>query len=227
MKRYDTMNLIKFIPLGMFAVNSYAVVSDKNNAVIIDAPSGAAAGLKLLNNNDITVQKILLTHGHCDHIECLAYIAEKTGAEVCIHEADEPKLSDSKLNQFDFFADAFDTENLPHVKNAFRLHDGDIISLDEIEIKVMHTPGHTSGGVCYFAGNMIFSGDTLFAGSIGRTDMPDGDMSALKNSLEKLASLSKDYDSFEVYPGHGPYTTIAREKMYNPYLKEIKYDNFD
>jgi glyoxylase-like metal-dependent hydrolase (beta-lactamase superfamily II) len=219
------MELIKFTPLGMFAVNSYAIVSDKNNAVIIDAPSGAEAGLKLLNNKGITVKKILLTHGHCDHIECLAYIAEKAGAEVYIHEADEPKLSDNNLNQFYFFADAFDTENLLPVKNAVKLHDGDVITLDEIEIKVMHTPGHTSGGVCYFAGNMIFSGDTLFAGSIGRTDMPDGDMSALKNSLEKLALLDKKYDSFKVYPGHGAYTTIAREKMYNPYLKGINYDN--
>lgn len=219
------MHLIKFTPLGMFAVNSYAIVSDKNNAVIIDAPSSAVNGLKLLSDKNISVKKILLTHGHCDHIECLSDIAEKTGAEIYIHEADEPMLYDNKLNLYSCFATAFNTEIVPPVRNAVKLHDGDIISLDEIEIKVMHTPGHTSGGVCYFTENMIFSGDTLFAGSIGRTDMPGGNMTVLEKSLEKLASLGQEYDNYAVYPGHGTYTTIAREKMSNPYLKGIDYDN--
>ncbi len=215
------MKLISCTPHGVFGTNCYIVISDSGNAAVIDAPCGAEYILKEIEKSGAVLKKILLTHGHCDHIESLAVIAEKTGAEVYIHENDEPKLYDDHLNLSEYFSDYYD-EPVLHYRGAHKVKDGDVITLDELKFTVLHTPGHTSGSVCYICGNIMFSGDTLFKMSAGRTDMPDGDTITINRSLKMLDCLKEDYT---VLSGHGAPTTLSEEKKRNPYLKGFDYDD--
>lgn len=220
------MKFIKFRPMGAFMVNSYALVSDKNNAIIIDAPSGAKSGISDLQSKGITIKKILLTHGHCDHIECLSDIFDETGAEVYVHMNDAGKLADSSTNLSDDMPDLFPSSLYRGAEKVVEIKDNDVILLDDISVKVIHTPGHTSGGVCYVVEDMIFSGDTLFFGSIGRTDMFDGSMSQMKKSLERLGEFSGEIKNYKIYPGHGSSTTLLDEKDRNPFMqKGLSYDD--
>lgn len=206
------MKIIKLKPLSVCGTNSYIVAGEQGNAVLIDAPDDADYILSELQARNLTLKKILLTHGHFDHIGAVSELANLTGCEVYVHEADISKLTDVngslvthfRLNEFNEYKNA----------NAFK--DGDIINMDELEFKVIHTPGHTSGSVCFAIGDDMFTGDTLFARSIGRTDMPDGNIALMINSLKKLASFNKNYN---VYPGHMSATTLEYEKKYNPYMR--------
>lgn len=211
------MKIIKLRPQGMFAVNCYLVISDKNNAVLIDAPEGAERILAEIEKQGAKLNKILLTHGHCDHIETVAELAEKTGAEVLIHTLDAPKLTDSYLNLSEYFSMYID--EVRHYEQGVCLNDGDRITVDEMVFTVLHTPGHTSGCVCYIIEDIIFSGDTLFRDSIGRTDMPDGDPIKLFASLKMLEQFEGKFDDYRLLSGHGPESTLSREKMQNPYLR--------
>ncbi|MGN0675297.1 MAG: MBL fold metallo-hydrolase [Oscillospiraceae bacterium] len=217
------MKLIKIPPQGVFAVNCYIVVTEAKNAVMIDAPWGAERLLAEIEKQGAKLKKILLTHGHCDHIESLAEIAEKTGAEVYIHTLDEPKLTDPYTNLSEFFAAYLDESAKPYDK-AHCVSDGDVITQDELSFTVMHTPGHTSGSVCYIADDVIFSGDTLFKNSIGRTDMPDGNYKALSESLKKLESFKGEHDDYRLLSGHGDDSTLNCEKRSNPFLNGNMYD---
>ena len=154
------MKIIKLPPKGIFQVNCYMVISDKGNAAVIDAPAGALNAVETAARNGAVITKILLTHGHCDHIEELALLAEKTAAQVYIHKNDESKLYDDYSNLSEYFADYYE-EPIVHYHGAETVEDSDIIELDDISFKVIHTPGHTSGSVCYAAGDVMFSGDTL------------------------------------------------------------------
>lgn len=206
---------------GIFGTNCYIVISDNENAAVIDAPAGGARILAEIEKNGASLKKILLTHGHCDHIESVAYLAEKTGAEVFIHEADEKKLSDDYLNLSEYFSDYYE-KPVTHFCGAHAVSDGDIITLDELEFKVLHTPGHTSGSVCYICKETMFSGDTLFRMSAGRTDMPDGNSLKLNDSLKKLDEMGKDYI---LLSGHGDKSTLSNERKYNPFMKGFDYDD--
>lgn len=217
------MKIITIPPQGVFAVNSYLVISEAGNAVLVDAPQGAERLMAEAEKNGASLKKILLTHGHCDHIESLAEIAKKTGAEVYIHTLDAPKLTDSYTNLSDYFGDYLDHSAEPYDK-ALTVNDGDVITLDELSFKVMHTPGHTSGSVCFIIGDVIFSGDTLFKNSIGRTDMPDGDTEKLLDSLKKLADFKGEHEDYRLLSGHGGETTLNREKNENPYMSGSMFD---
>lgn len=208
------MEIITIQTHGTFDVNCYLVVSEAGNAVMIDCPEGAERLLAEVEKSGAVLKKILLTHGHCDHIESLAEVAEKTGAEVYIHKFDAPKLTDNHGNLSDFFAAYLDGP-VKHYDKAIPVSDGDVIKQDELEFRVMHTPGHTSGCVCYIIGDVMFSGDTLFRDSIGRTDMADGNYSALSDSLQRLAEIKENY---RVLSGHGDETSLSREKNHNPYI---------
>ncbi len=206
------MEMIRLKPFGMFGTNSFIIYSG-DSAALIDAPGNTEEITDALAEKGLTLKYILLTHGHCDHIMGLADIAAITGAEVYIHENDLPKLTDDHLNLTEFFG-------LPPVKyyhGAKTVSNNDTVMLGDTGIKVMSTPGHTSGSVMYIAENMIFSGDTLFAQGVGRTDMPDGSTCTLRGSLKAIAAL-KDCDNYDVCPGHGLMTTLGYEKQNNPYL---------
>lgn len=205
------MKIIRLKPLSVFSTNCYLVISDQNNAVLIDAPSDGEYIVNYAKENNCAIKKILLTHGHCDHIGAVAEIVKLTDCEVYIHESDEKKLTDPVGNLTAFF-DLSPVEKIREVKTV---KDGEKISLDELEFSVLHTPGHTSGSVCYLIGDVMFSGDTLFNLSIGRTDMPDGSYSTLARSLKKLCEIEKDYT---IYAGHMDMTTLQFEKQNNPYL---------
>lgn len=206
------MEIFKLKPLSVCGTNSYIIAGEQGNAVLIDAPDDAYYIKNRLSEKGLNLKKILLTHGHFDHVGAVAELAESTNCQVYIHEADKPKLTDDSKN----LASHFGLGSIRHYDKAVAFNDGDIIKMDELEFKVIHTPGHTSGSVCFIIGGNMFSGDTLFARSIGRTDMPDGNTMVMLKSLEKLAKVEENYT---VYPGHMSTTTLDEEKKYNPYLR--------
>lgn len=207
------MKIIKLKPLSDIGTNSYVIETESKNAVLIDAPADADYIISQLKDSELTLKKVLLTHGHIDHTGAVYDLAEKTGCEVFIHSNDNAKLYDSDLSLSNYLSIP-----LKPYRKAKVLSDGDIIMQDEIKLKVISTPGHTSGSVCYVCGDVMFSGDTLFNRSVGRTDMIDGDSAALIKSLIRLKKIHCDYT---VYSGHGAPTSLADEKAYNPYMREL------
>ncbi len=211
------MKIISVPPKGMFQTNCFVIISDKNNAVMIEAPANALDALRIIEENGAVLKKILLTHGHCDHIELLSEVQEKSGAEVYIHKNDAAKLTDDNLNLVNAFKSAF--PNMKHCKNYKEISNGEVITLDELSFEVIHTAGHTSGSVCYKIADTIFTGDTLFYRSIGRTDMIDGDVFAMRKTLEFLANYPTETD-YTIYCGHERQSTLIAEKKFNTYLQK-------
>lgn len=210
---------IKRIPVGQLAANCYIIETENKNAVAVDAGGDFERLKKYLDDNGLCLKKILLTHGHFDHIGATNQLSKEYGAEVFVHENDAKMLTD----RFESLAEA--AGGMPHtdVEEYTTISDGDVITQDELSFEVIHTPGHTRGGVCYRCGNSIFTGDTLFKMSMGRTDFPGGSAAQLFASLKKLDSLEGDYD---IYPGHNEPTTLDYERKYNAYLKGNPYEDF-
>ena len=159
------------------------------------------------------VKMILLTHGHFDHITGVAKVKDLTNAKIYIYSGEERMIPDNTVNLGGPF---FGTAVTPFKADVL-LKDGDVISLGKTKIKVIHTPGHTSGGCCYIAGDALFSGDTLMKMCCGRVDCPTGSAKQIKESLIKLKNLKGEY---KVYPGHGPESDLDFERKYNPYLRD-------
>lgn len=191
---------IVILPLGELKTNCYIVSRPgAGEAVVIDPGDGALTLANALAGK--TAAGALLTHGHCDHILGLSALPD---APVYVHEADAPMLTDANLN-------CCNTLKLPCPTRAFDhlVHEGDVIRLAGIYFTVLHTPGHTPGGACYLAEDCLFTGDTLFAGGYGRTDLPGGDWHQLTRSLRRLLRMD---GALRVFPGHGAGTTMARER---------------
>lgn len=199
--------------LGELLTNSYLIADEvTKNAVIFDAPDNPEKILEYLNENGLSLKKILLTHAHFDHILALKPLAEATGAKCVLHEMEEQYLFDPDLNLAGDKA-----TQIGILENYTLIKDNDIITVDGLKIKVIHTPGHTTGSVCYLVNDTtLISGDTLFSGSIGRFDFPLGsfedEISSIKNKLMILD------DEVKVCPGHGFTTTIGKQRKDNPYL---------
>ncbi len=207
-KNYD----LQVFPTGPFQGNVYLLIgSSKKIAAIIDPGMESEFILENIQSNGMELLYVINTHGHIDHSACNAYYLSKTKAKLLSHPADNIYLTSIKEQARSFGIQAGNSP-LPDRE----LTDGDKIALDGIVLEVFHTPGHTPGGVCfYFDGNLI-SGDTLFAGSIGRTDLRGGSFDQLISSIRsKLLSLP---DETAVHPGHGPPTSIGMEKIHNPFL---------
>lgn len=198
--------------LGNFVTNCYLVADeDTKNAILFDAPAEADKILDYLKKNDLTLKKVFLTHSHFDHILALQEVIDATNAELLLHKDEEKYLKDPALNLAGEHSGEFNTPDAYQL-----LSDGDEIVLDSIKIKVIHTPGHTQGSTCYFVNDILISGDTLFSGSIGRTDFPLGSFDDIISSIKgKLMLLN---DETKVYPGHGFSTTIGKQRKENPYL---------
>lgn len=197
---------IKTLHLGLIKTNCY-LISTEMAAVVIDPGFDRPETLEFLKDNSDKERLILLTHAHFDHIGGAETLREKTGVKIGIGELDADGLADTDINLSDMFH-----ANIVPFKPDLIFKNGDTIKVGDIEFKVIGTPGHTVGGICYLTGDCLFSGDTLFENSVGRTDFPGGDIKALKRSVKKLMTLPADT---KVYPGHGYSTTIAREKEYN------------
>ncbi|WP_294798598.1 MBL fold metallo-hydrolase [uncultured Eubacterium sp.] len=195
---------------GSMDNNCSLIIDEKTNqSALVDCNEFSQKMIDMIGDTDL--KYILLTHGHFDHIIGVKSVKEKYGAQVVISKEDEPMLNSSKLSLAVFC-------NAPqnNVDADIIVKDGDEITLGEIKIKVMATPGHTSGSVCYIAENCIFSGDTLFYCSCGRTDFPSGSPEQMMSSLQKLKALDGDY---KVYTGHNNLTTLDFERKNNPYMK--------
>lgn len=200
------MQVFKMYPQG-FAANSYLLTQDEKTAVVIDPAQPRIADEA--KRRGLTVTHVLLTHGHFDHIGgCAALQAE--GAKVgCL--AKEAPLALGKNNMADYFGG-----HVPPFSVDFTFGDGDILSLDGMQFLVIATPGHTAGGACFCIGDHLFTGDTLFAGDIGRSDLPTGSGAQLTESVRKLYALQGD---FTVCPGHGEDTTLEYERHNNGWVR--------
>ena len=204
---------LEHLQLGPIEANCYVVTDNETKEIIVIDPGAYDQKLKdLLKGRLNKVKYILITHRHYDHLLGAAPLKEDTNAEVAIHEADALALSSFEISR-----------SLIHGVKQTPIHadillkDKDVIKFGNAEIKVIHTPGHSAGGVCYLLDDMLFSGDTLFAGTMGRTDLPTSDRKTLINSLKSLSVLQFNGT---VYPGHGEFTTLEKEKewMSSPLL---------
>ena len=204
------------LPVGQLLTNCYLLASEKGRAAIIDPGDEPREVAAALEKKGLTPAMILLTHGHFDHIGGVKELAARYRIPVCGSEADLVLFTDLKRNRALYIHG--DPERY-HVVPDHLVQDGEAIPLDELTIRVVATPGHTPGGVCYLCGELLFSGDTLFAGSIGRWDMFGGDYQTLLESLDRLDRLEGEY---RVLPGHGPDTTLTYEKAANPYFGEMR-----
>ncbi len=201
---------IKCLSLGELQTNCY-LLSGKTGAVVID-PAGYSPEVEdFLKQNSDKEGLILLTHAHFDHYGDALRLRKETGIKIAIGELDNPALSDGQVNLSAFFGN-----ELKHFSADILLKDNDEFSVGDIDFKVLHTPGHTVGSVCYLVGENLFSGDLLFSGSIGRTDFPGGSFKVLSKSVRRLYATFKDIN---IYSGHGTKTTLLHEKNNNPFIR--------
>lgn len=198
--------------LGMVATNCYFVYDADTKAAVVFDP--AKNGLyDKLTQNGLKVCAIVLTHGHFDHIMGCHELSEKSGAKIYALEAEDSVCRDPDLNASSQIGKPYT------VKADVLLSDGQDIDIEGIKLKVIATPGHTAGSCCYYLASekWLFSGDTLFAGSIGRTDLPTGSEIEIMRSVKKLTDMFDD--DVKLYPGHGEASTIGDEKRYNPFCR--------
>lgn len=197
--------IVQTFEAGPLGANNY-LLTDGNEAVLIDCSEVKQEILDELK--DKTLKYILLTHGHFDHVLGVNGMKECTGAKVLVHKDDISRMEESANIMQTFGVIGVETP-----KADDYINDNDLLKFGDTEIKIIHTPGHTEGCVCYLIDGKLFSGDTLFRDSVGRCDLPGGNFSKLSDSIKNI--LFKLDDNMVVYPGHGPETTIGYEKKYN------------
>lgn len=208
------MNIIT-IPNGTAQGNCY-IAENGSDAVVIDPGCMENRLSAYIAENLGKIKMILLTHRHFDHLSAAVSLRKATGAKIVIHELDECGLYSDMLSLSRAMGGSFYEKADPDTKADIYVDDEDTVNVGGMRFKVIHTPGHTEGGVCYLCDNILFSGDTLFKGSIGRTDFPSGNSAEMRESLNRLCQLP---DSTVVYPGHGPVTSIGEEKANNMFIK--------
>lgn len=200
------------LPVGSMQANCWLLWDENGTAVLIDPGDEPDRLLRVLKDRRLTLGAILLTHAHFDHLMAVPALREQTDAPLCIHEAEAITLGDARRNLTPY-------TGTPLELTADRLlTDGETVTVGSMTFTVLHTPGHTPGGCCYRIGDRLFTGDTLFAGSMGRTDFPGGSGVQLKDSLRRLAALE---ESLQVLPGHEGTSTIGREKKINPFMRGL------
>lgn len=199
---------MKQLVLGMLRTNCYIIFNDNKDAIIVDPGDNFSKVKDMVLNEGLNVKAVLLTHGHFDHIGAADEIRKEYGAKIYAHELEKEILEDSFKNLSSQFYEGI------ALKADDFFKEGDILEIAGFKIRVIHTPGHTVGGVAFYFGDygVLFSGDTMFNGSYGRVDFPTGSMSTLMSSIkEKLLKLP---DETVVFPGHNDSTTIGDEKRW-------------
>ena len=202
------------LPLGAYQANCYVLIDADGAAAVVDPGECAPELMALLHDKTASVEQILLTHGHADHISGAAALRELTGAGICIHALDD-SFTDSDLCMARDCGYAF-----APFKADRLLSDGDTVRFGRETLRALHTPGHTPGGVCYLhdADRVLFSGDTLFCLTAGRSDFPRGSYDDLMRSLARLRDLPGDW---KVYPGHERATTLDAERRRNFFMRRL------
>ena len=205
------MEILKY-QTGPLSVNTYLVVDEPTKKGFLVDPGGQNSVIvNHLKEQGIHLEYLILTHAHGDHIGGLAYFQQETGAKIVVHKDDQPMLEDSKLN----FSASIQRTPISHQADLL-VTDGDHLQIGNMDLRFLHTPGHTRGGMCIYVNDALFSGDTLFASSIGRTDFPGSSYEQIRDSIhQKLFSLPGET---VVYPGHMGSTTIGFEKENNPFV---------
>ena len=197
------MLMVHTLVLGNYETNCYLVYRDENDeCLVIDPGYEPRKVLSAAKALGLSIRAVLLTHGHFDHVGAVREIFAETDCDIylCPDDCQMPE--------------AMTAGQLCYTHS---LQDADRLNIAGLELQVLHTPGHTPGSVCFLCENALFSGDTLFAGSCGRTDLPCGNWQDLKQSLARLMALEEDRI---VYPGHGEASTLSTEKKHNPYLRQ-------
>lgn len=203
------MHIEKFI-VGSLGTNCYIIEGDRKEAMVIDPGYQEERLLDYIKHNKLDVKYIVNTHGHVDHIGGNFDVHELTGAPICINKQDESYLGKDPLSYIRYNR---------HFKNSTAdryLSEGDTLEFGGLTAKIYETPGHSKGGICVHIENHLFVGDTLFNGSIGRTDLADGDFDALISSIKSKILVLPD-DTI-VHPGHMGDTTVGKERQFNPFL---------
>lgn len=210
--------LITFrIPMGYMSENCWLIADAATGSGAVIDPGGKESAEKIAQiaaSNRITISKILLTHAHFDHMLSLESLRKLTSAPLFVHQYDSAGLENPRISYMAQYGGA----NSPCAPAESLISDGDEIQLGELTLKVIHTPGHTPGSVCYMVCDQIFTGDTLFRENIGRCDLFGGDEEAIKQSLLKLKMISGDYT---IHPGHGEDSTLEHERNNNIYLRNL------
>lgn len=202
--------IVERIVCGPLDTNCWLVGDGEGGPLVVIDPAGDAETIRArIAGRDVA--SVVLTHGHFDHLGAADEIRELTGAPLLVHADDAGAVTSAEATGGMLFG--FDHRTAAPDRT---LEDGVVVRAGTLALEVIHTPGHTPGGICLFGGGHLFSGDTLFAGSVGRTDFPGGDARTLRRSIgERLTPLP---DETVVHPGHGPDTTIARERRLNPFF---------
>ena len=203
------------LQVGMIGTNCYLVQdAQSGQGAVIDPGDEAERILQGIAQHGVEVTSILLTHGHFDHILAVHDVAEKTGAQVVIHQADAYRLKAEELLTYK-----------PYLRDAYQerladrqVQDGDTVAIGSLTARYLHTPGHTEGSCLIQIEDNLFTGDTLFRREIGRCDLPGGDYNTMLRSMKKIAQMPGDY---QVYPGHEGFSTLAEEKQHNRYLQMV------
>ncbi len=207
--------IIKELVVGPLMANCFICGCSKTKEAVVIDPGGDADTILLsLADSKLKVKYIINTHGHFDHVSANGKMKAATGADILIHPLDAPMLEKLSSNAAFF---GVSVENSPPCDQT--LEEDDTVSFGDITLKVIHTPGHTPGGISLYTNGIVFVGDTLFAGSIGRTDFPGGDFNTLISSIKtKLFNME---DDIRVFSGHGPETSIGVEKRHNPFVGQF------
>lgn len=204
--------IIKELVVGPLMANCFIFGCEETKEAVVIDPGGDADKIMFsLADSKLKVKYIINTHGHFDHVAANGKIKDATGADILIHPLDASMLGSISTNAALF---GISVENSPPCDQT--IEEGDTVSFGKITLKVTHTPGHTPGGISLYTDKIVFVGDTLFAGSIGRTDFPGGDFNTLISSIR--TKLFKMDDDVRVLSGHGPETSIGSEKRFNPFV---------
>ena len=207
--------VIKKLVVGPLENNCFIVADEKiKECIVIDPGDEPDRILDLIKENDFQVKYIVCTHAHFDHIAAISEIKEATRATIVLHRDDVGIYNSSKEHARLW---GFELESQP-APDRF-VSEGDSVEVGDLRFEVLHAPGHSPGGICLYGEGIVITGDTLFAGSVGRTDLPGGDIRKLKQSFKRLMSLA---DEVRVLPGHGPESTIGRERADNFFVSEIE-----
>lgn len=203
---------IKTVITGNIEENCHLIWDENKRCLVIDPGDDCNRILKAISENHLTVEKIVLTHGHYDHVGAVNELKKATGATVIAHLEEKELILNPELSLARYISPDF---AVPQVDSYVK--EGDVISVGELSFTVMHTPGHTRGGMCLYGHGVLFSGDTVFYGTLGRWDFPTGDLSKLAHSIiKRIFSLP---DETVIYSGHGPKTTVGMEKKQNEVLR--------